>query len=400
MDFKARPPSVVPVPFMALGLLGLLAAAVAAVLDPAVALHDHPGAAGLGFLHLITLGFLAPVMIGAYYQLVPVVLRAPVSRPGWGRAVFAALAVGVVVFLLGWWLLLPWAVAGGGVLAGLALLAFVAHVGAALGRLRAWSASAVAFAAALLALAAVGVLGPLMATRVGGDPVAAHAAAGLGGWLLLTIVGATYVLVPFFAATPPVVRPRLAYASVGLVAAGTALIALGAPAVGGGLAVIGVLLWATDLARLAWHGRQARREAIVWYTALAVVLIVLGALGAEADLLGAAIPARVVALVGLLAGPALLVMGQLQKILPFLEALDARGVKTEQLFSRGLAFRVLPPAAAGLLGIAAASAAGSPLLVRLAAVLAALAIGAYVAQQGRALATSRSSRRPPPARSR
>ncbi len=386
LDFRARPPSALPVPFFALGLAGLLAVPIAAVIDPAVALHDHPAAAGVLFLHLITLGFLAPVMLGAYYQLIPVVLHAPMPCPALGRWILAALAAGVLVFLAGWGVRFPDAIAAGGTLAGLALYAFIAQVGAALARLRRPTLPAAGFAGALLALAAVSLLGPLMALGfVTRALLVAHVSAALAGWLLLTILGATYQLVPFFAATPPAIGPRFGYGPIALVAAGTLLLAFGAGPVGGAAALLGVVLWAADMARLAGHGRQARREPVARYTALAIALLVLAAAGAEADLLGAAIPVRVLALAGLLSAPALLVMAQLQKILPFLAALEARGVKTEQLFSRQTADRVLPVAALGFLGLAAASTLASQIGVRAAAIVAAAAVVAYLAIQGRAL---------------
>ncbi|HVB09544.1 MAG TPA: hypothetical protein VNM16_04155 [Bacillota bacterium] len=381
-----------PLPFFAMGLAGLLATPLVALIDPAVALSDHPGPAGLLFLHLITLGFLAPVMIGAYYQLVPVVLGAPIRRPGWARVIFAALVAGVFVFLLGWGVRSPAAIGWGGLLTGLALWGFVVHVGASLVRVRRLTPTALAFALALAALAAVGVLGPLLALRIGAGLLPAHVAAGLGGWLLLTIIGATYQLVPFFAAAAA--PPRFGIAAVVLVAVGTVAAALGA---GVWVGLAGLALWAADLVRFARSGRQTRREPVVLYTLAAAGLLILAAAGIQTGL-----PARVLVLAGLLAGPALMVMGQLQKILPFLAALDAppgARPKTEQLFSRQAAARLLPLAAAGLLGLAVASGFASALGVRLAATVATAAIAAYLLQQ-RPAVTSRSSRRPPPARSR
>lgn len=402
LDFKVRPSSGVPVPFFLVGLIGLVAVPVAAAVDPSVALHDVPGADGLLFLHLITLGFLAPVMLGAYYQLVPVVLHAPLPRPGWGHGVLAALAAGVVIFLCGWGFGLPAWIAGGGVLAGLALYGFLGHMAVALARVRTWSPTALAFGGALAALAAVALLGPVLALRAGGVPalpgagdlLPAHVAAGLGGWLLLTVVGASYQLVPFFAATAPDIHPRFPYVAVVLIMAGVAALATGAapaPAAGGGI-LVGLALWAADLARAARHGRQARREPVAAYTALAVALLVVAAAGAEADLMGAtaaALSPRVLALAGLFAAPALLIAGQLQKILPFLASMDValaakrrgRVPKTEQLFPRAAAFRLLGPLAAGLIGLAMTAGTGSLVAVRLAAALTALAGGAYLVRQ-------------------
>ena len=410
LAFKLRPESGLPVPFFLLGLLGLAAVPTAAALDPGALLFAAPGPDGLLGLHLVTLGFLAPVMLGAYYQLVPVVLHAPIPRPGWGRLLWAALALGVLLFLVGWGFVQPAWIAVGGSLAGAALLGFVGHMGLALAGLRKASPPAAAFLLALVSLALVAVLGPLLALHLAGARIPAaetlpllHAAVGLGGWLLLTIVGASYQLLPFFAATEPAIRPRVAYLAIALVAAGVAGVAagLGRPALGGAAVLAGLILWALDLGRMARHGRQARREPVVSFSGIAVLLLVAAVAATEADFLGAALPVPALFLLGALAAPALLIVGQLQKILLFLTALDValaakrRGQvpKTEALFPRQAAFALLGPLALGLVGMAAASALGSAPGLRAAAILAALAGYAYVGRQARVAAVWWRSRR-------
>lgn len=416
LAFKRRPDSGLPVPFFLFGLAGLAAFLTAASLDPRAASRFPPGPHGVLLLHLAVLGWLTPVMIGAYYQLVPVVLQVPVPGARWGRVVLWGLLAGVLIFLGGW--LRPdgvW-IAAGGLLTGLAIYGFLAHMAASLCRLRRFSVPAVAFVLALLFLGATALIGPLLALAVAGDLAApafvrllpAHAAAGLGGWLLLSVVGASDQLVPFFAATQPAVRPRFGMPAVVAVAVGAAGLAVGdgLAGAGGGVLLAGLGCWAWDLARLARHGRQARREPVVGFTGLAVAALLAAACGGEALLLGWRAPGGSVsalAVLGLVVGPALLVLGQLQKILPFLASLDvalaAKRVgkvpKTEALFPRRTAFGLLLPLTVGLFGLVAAVAFGGPGAVRVAGAVAALATYTYLAVQLRAVRTWLRARRPP-----
>lgn len=406
LEFRLRPPSGLPLPFFLVGLCGLLAWCVVAAADPRAALTVPLGPHGILLLHLAVLGFLTPVMMGAYYQLVPVVLHLPLRRSRCGLAVLACLVGGLALFLGGWaGAGGPW-IAAGGALAALALYGFVAHLAATLACLRRLTVPALAFVLALAALTATATLGCLLALAAGGvlaPPgfgrlLPAHAAVGFGGWLLLTIVGASYRLLPFFAASEPGVRDRWGYAAVVFVAAGTLLLACGVVPAGlaGGLALAGLALWAYDLARLARHGRQARREPVVAATALGTAAVVVAASGAARLLAVGQAPGHAVAawaLLGVVAGPALLVTGQLQKIVPFVVALDSaasprrRGgvARTERLFPRRTAWWLLLASAAGWFGVCLAAAIGSQPGLRLAAAVAALSTGVHLGVQARSV---------------
>jgi hypothetical protein len=159
LEFKKRPDSAVPVRFFALGLVGLLALGAGVLAFPG-AIAVPPGPDGVFLLHLAVLGWLTPVMMGADYQLIPVVLHRPLVVPALAAPIFWVYAVGVTVFLAGWALgRVDW-IAPGGVLAGAALLGFCVHAGAALRRLRGPSATAVGLCGGLACLAAVAVLVP------------------------------------------------------------------------------------------------------------------------------------------------------------------------------------------------------------------------------------------------
>ena len=408
LAFKQRPDSALPVRFFALGLLGFL------LLNAGIALAPHAiryplGPNGILLLHLTILGWITPVMMGADYQLIPVVLHRPIPRQRLADVVLWLYAAGAFVFLTGWGFRLASWIAAGGTAAGCALVLFCAHAGSSLlGRDRG-GPTAVGLGAGMVFLALTAVLGPWMALSIGaavpapplGILRALHAVAGLGGWLLLTIMGATYQLVPFFAATEPTVHPRFGTVAVVCTGGGTALLLVSGlvPALpaGVGLAAmgIGLALWMYDLGRLARHGRQARREPVVTYSLAAAAVITLGAVVAApawgAHRLRLAMAGTVL---GLLVGPSLLILGQLQKILPFIAALDAalaakrrrRAPKTEVLFPRQRAFAVLWVLAPGFGAEVAGVAVAMSALIRVGALIVLLGGIAYAVQQARSFA--------------
>ena len=414
LEFKKRPGSALPVRFFALGLVGLLALAIGLAVAPG-AWRFPPGPGGILLLHLATLGWVTAVMMGADYQLVPVVLHRPIRGERLGAAIFWVYAAGVLVFLLGWGLHHTFWIAAGGALAGVGLLGFCGHMAHALASARGRvGPTAAGLGGGIAFLIVTAVLGPWMALGVGGAapaPVGTilplHAAAGLAGWLLLTILGATYQLVPFFAATEPGVHPRFGIWAVVLVGVGAVLLlvaglAPAVPAAVGAIAVwAGLCLWLYDVVRMSRHGRMARREPVIRHTALAAGAIWLAAGGAAVDLTtGQPHLAAAAAYLGVVVGPSLLIMGQLQKILPFIAALDVslaakrRGQvpKTEALFPRERAFQILWVLGAGYIVAVGGLALGWGAAVRAGAVLAALAAIAYAVQMRGALAAWRRAR--------
>lgn len=417
--FRQRPDSLLPMAFFAFGLAGFIVLQAALAVLPR-AVRWPLGPHGILLLHLTVLGWITPVMMGADHQLLPVVLHAPVRGRRLATVVWGLYASGAATFLLGWALVEPGLIAAGGVAAGAALLGFCGQMGAALARGRRWDAPAAALGGGMLFLAGTAVLGPWMALAADGAVVAPdavdlralHAAAGLGGWLLLTLMGATYRLVPYFGATPPAVRPRCAGPAVALAGAGTVLLLIRqfAPAVPGaaglGLISVAVGLWLYDLVRLARHGRQTRREPVVALSLAGAASVAIGGAAAVTAWRAGAVPVALAGCaLGLLAGPSLLILGQLQKIVPFLAALDAAGnparrgpvPRTESLFPRRRATLLLGLLLPGFAAEVAGLATGPPALVRLGALLVLAAAIAYAAQQGPALAVWLGARRRSPA---
>ena len=413
-DFKKRPDSALPMRFFTLGLVGLLLLNAGMALDPRAVRWPLP-AHGILLLHLTVLGWITPVMMGADYQLIPVVLHRPLRAQRVAGFVLWLYAAGVAVFLSGWAIGRPLWVAAGGTLAGCALLLFCVHAGLALVRVEHWGPTALGLGGGIGFLAVTGVAGPYMAISIGGAvPAGAfatlralHATAGLSGWLLLTIMGATYELLPFFAATGPAVRPRFGTAAVVCTGAGTMLLLASGlvpgvpPAAGLVLIGLGVAGWIHDLIRLAHHGRQARREPVVRYSLAAALAIGVGGVVAASTWGAHSLRlAMAGAVLGLVAGPSLLILGQLQKILPFLAALDAalaakrqgRVPKTEALFPRERALAILWALVPGFTAEIAGVATATMPVVRIGAVVTFTAAAVYAVQQARSLAVWRSVR--------
>ncbi len=170
----------------------------------------------LAITHLLTLGFMAMIMIGALFQVFPVVLG--VDLP-WGRRlaslVHGALTLGTALLAAAFLLpALAWVMAIALALLSAALLLFLASAGVGLLRLRGRGGMRLAVGAALIGLLVTATLGALLGAGYGAglDPVAAsgldrrwtdlHALWGLLGWVGLLVVAIAYEVVPMFQATP------------------------------------------------------------------------------------------------------------------------------------------------------------------------------------------------------
>jgi len=170
--------------------------------------------ATLALTHLLVLGFMAQVMLGALLQMLPVVVGVVVPRPRLtatlihlpltlgALALAAAFLSGVPAwFQVAWWLL--------GLGFGVAL--FAVHL--ALWRAPVAGGTVIALRCALAALLVTVGLGLLLGGFFGWGwrlPVVAvtylHAAWGLIGWTVLLVAGVAYQVVPMFQITPPYPR--------------------------------------------------------------------------------------------------------------------------------------------------------------------------------------------------
>ncbi len=114
--------------------------------------YDHPRV--LALAHTITLGWITPAIMGASYQLVPVVLQRALWSPRLARWQLAVMLVGVAGlvahFFLGEWSGLVW----GAALVTLGIVAHVVNVAMILRGVRPWGFTPAMFTLALGGIAA------------------------------------------------------------------------------------------------------------------------------------------------------------------------------------------------------------------------------------------------------
>jgi hypothetical protein len=166
----------------------------------------------LAVTHLGTLGFLAVVMMGALYQVTPVIAGTRVPRVGLAHAVHATFTVALGLLVLGLYTGRPWAVFYGIGLLVPALLLFIIPVGVALGRTPTRSATVNGMRVALASLFLAAVLGLWMAhghsaMRFPGPRplwVQVHLGVALLGWVGGLISAVSWQTVPMFYLASPV----------------------------------------------------------------------------------------------------------------------------------------------------------------------------------------------------
>ncbi|MFT3691123.1 hypothetical protein [Paenirhodobacter sp.] len=178
-------------------------------------------------LHLLVLGWVGTVMIGALLQFVPVLAAAPLAWPGLAPVVLALWAAGVLSLSAGFWADIPQAMAVAAALlplaTAMALAMLIPPVLAALRRER------------LMLLLAVGLAGMAGAvamgagfalSRAGGDGLpllpewrAVHASLGLGLWLSFTAMAVSLKFLAMFGLAPAAPNRALTVMAIGAVLA-------------------------------------------------------------------------------------------------------------------------------------------------------------------------------------
>jgi len=334
--FEQAPPVSVPLRF-------LLTAPWFAVLAAGLLLWAGPGGLGsrwtpalLGVTHLLTLGFMAMVMLGALFQILPVVGGVPVPHARIVAAiVHPALTLGALSLASGLALGLHWAIRAALALLAAAFLVFLASAGRSLLRGNLRDPALRTIGLALIGLLLTTSLGVVLASAFGwsfAPPLiritALHAAWGLLGWTLLLVAGVAQQVVPMFQATPPYPRwlargfaPTLLAVLLGWSAAtwlGFELVAaaLAWPVVAAAVTFALVTLW------LQLRSRRPRQDptALFWRLGM-LCLLAASIVGAGAQLQhGSDHPALplvlgVLAIVGFAVA---VISGMLYKIVPFL----------------------------------------------------------------------------------
>ena len=333
------PSTWLPLGFILTGVVSLLAACVWLVWQPELLSTYHYNQYGIAATHLVVLGWICSVLMGAMYQLVPVALETRLFSERLARWHLALHAVGFtgMVAMFQVWNLKQVGHFGSILAVGAGL--FVWNLGRTLARLPRWNLVAAGIASALFWLSLTMLAGLFLASAKCWPqinpfaPIAAmHAHAHLGGagFFLMMMVAVSYKLVPLFALSE-VQSPRRAAASLVLLNAGVAgvfVTVLTASPWKPAFALVvaaGLLLHGLEIHAIL---RARKRRALDWglkYFVTAIGLLgpvtALGLLLSWPDLPATTLTTQLENVYGLLAFlgvVTLAILGMLYKIVPFL----------------------------------------------------------------------------------
>lgn len=337
LDFDKAPPFSAPLRFFLTAPLFLaLAGGLLLVEGPALlASRWMPGA--LAATHLVTIGFMLLTMVGALFQILPVVTGASISRPGAvSRLVHGALTLGALSLAGGFLHGDPFLFGLAATLLAAGVLVFIVAAGMALWRVPTTSPTIRGLKLALPGLLGVVFLGVWLALAVSRgwmvplvEMVNLHAAWGFAAWGGTVLAAVCYVAVPMFHLTPPYrARPSWWIPPLILFFSGVwaAAVVLEAPWLGrvseAGLSLLGIAF-----ALYTFYLQSQRRRAHVdvptryWQCGLisvaaAMVMAFLAALNPELTELPQWAPLFGILLA--LGGFATLIIGMLYRIVPFL----------------------------------------------------------------------------------
>lgn len=342
LSLEVIPPIHIPFRFfLTAPWLGLLAALIILIAGDSVFTTRWPPDL-LAATHLLTLGFMAMVMLGAMFQLVPVISGRLI--PGGvilASVVHLSLLLGLLILGVGFWQqeygLFRWA----GSLLLLAFAVFLLALGSLLARPVGGGDSIFTIRFAALALLITVGLGLLrLADYAGLSPSIGianagtiHLAWGLGGWVPLLVMGASYQVIPMFHVTPSFPTPLARALPVAVFVSLLTLTFTQAPPVQA-LAVTALCgaasLYTVFTLRLIYRRKRKVDEVTIGFWRLSLSSLLLAALLLvgiyfQGDVLSVIIPVhRIPVLIGILMvyGFAIsVIMGMLQKIVSFLSFL-------------------------------------------------------------------------------
>ncbi len=218
------------------------------------------------FVHVNTLGLIASTIMGASYQLLPVVLQEPIASVRLGRLSWWLYVPGLLSFVLGLTTAREIFLGLGGILLFSAVGLYVFVVVATLRRARDRDVVYWHIAVAVAGLATAATLGLLLALSkfegfLGGRTLpilASHVTLMLGGWVTPMLAGVAYRLVGMFTLSEDRLKVRWAWAELALTAGGAWLLAGGlffdlprpVLVLGADALFAGVLVFAAQLTRL------------------------------------------------------------------------------------------------------------------------------------------------------
>lgn len=175
---------------------------------------DRWSAQTLASTHLITLGFLGSVMMGAMLQMLPVLAGSRVPRSGLVAGIaFATVFPGITGLASSFLWPVAWILMGSLALLAIGLTAFLTGAGTSLIRAKP-DPTTTAMRIALAGLSVTATLGVLLGSNhalgwwIGSRPgwTNTHALWGVATWIGALIAGVSFQVVPMFQLTPPYPR--------------------------------------------------------------------------------------------------------------------------------------------------------------------------------------------------
>lgn len=262
----ARPGQSLPALYAAFAHAALVVALGRALIAPADLASFPSSSRFIGYVHLLTLGFLASAVYGAIYAFAPSVLRLPIAERRSDRAAFLLHAAGTMALAHGLAAASPWSAAAGGSAAFLGGLWVLGRLTRGLPACRVPLGTRVLIGSAAGFFLLAGGLGVAFAwARIFGLPaildrsavIAAHAHLAAFGWLTGTLFGFGSRMLPMlFAARPGAGRDLYWIAALhggGALGLGWALLffppAIPAVSLVAALAVVGFLVHGAAMAR-------------------------------------------------------------------------------------------------------------------------------------------------------
>jgi hypothetical protein len=363
----------------------------------------------LALTHTVTLGWITLTIMGASYQIVPIVLGRAIWSERMARWQLALMVTGIVGivghFAIGQWSGLVWS--AGLVAVGVGV--HLANVALTVRGLRQWTFTARLVVLAHAGLAATTAFGALLGLDKLVDVLPgelfpnlhAHVQLALLGWVLPMVIGVAARVYPMFllAREPAggLARVQLWGLALGVPATVVGILAHRALLAAGALAVTAAV--AAHLIWVAGMVRTRKRPALDWGLRFvltgAIALVPAAALGLALALDLVAGPRMALAYATLAVGAwaTLTIVGMLLKIVPFLVWYRVYAPRAGREPVPALPDLAWPGGervawallTLGFAGLSAAVAAGDPILIRMAGIVVAAGGGTFAAALGRVL---------------
>lgn len=210
LSFDKAPPFAAPLRFFLGGPLFAVAAGLLILFAGPQVFVSRWMPAALAATHLITIGFMLQIMLGALIQILPVVAGANLARPlPVAILVHGGLTAGALALAGGFLLGSASALQGAAIILGVTIAIFLLACGHALLGVPSTSPTIRGLKLALVALAVLVGLGMLLALALASGwamplPELAdlHAAWAFGAWAGVLLAALAYVVVPMFQLTP------------------------------------------------------------------------------------------------------------------------------------------------------------------------------------------------------